>query len=196
MLPREFNLLSRRERRSMKKAVWTFGLISGAVISLLMLATIPFEDTDRGAVVGYTTMVLAFLFIYFGVRSYRDTIGKGSISFGRGLAIGTLIAVISSACYVATWEVIYYKLSPDFTAKYAAHELNKAKANGASPEAIAKREAELKKFAEMYKNPAFNVAMTFIEPLPVGLVIALVSAGVLRRRSRLQGLDVARTSTA
>ena len=180
----------------MKKTVWMSGLISGAIISLLMVATIPFEDTDHGAVVGYTTMVLAFLFIYFGVRSYRDTVGKGSISFGRGLAIGTLIAVISSACYVTTWEVIYYKVSPDFTAKYAAHELNKAKASGASPEAIAKREAELKKFAEMYKIPAYNVAMTFIEPFPVGLVIALVSAGVLRRRSRTLPLDVAQASTA
>ena len=180
----------------MKKTIWKFGLISGAVISLLMVATIPFEDTDLGLVVGYTTIVLAFLFIYFGVRSYRDTVGKGSISFGRGFTIGTLIAVISSGCYVATWEVIYYKVSPDFTAKYAAHELNKAKANGASPEALAKREAELKRFAEMYKNPAYNVAMTFIEPFPVGLVIALVSAGVLRRRSRLQSLDVPQTSTA
>ena len=183
----------------MKKIVWTFGLISGAVISLMMLTTLPFEDAigfDRGAIIGYTTMVLAFLFIYFGVRSYRDTIGKGSISFGRGLVIGTLIAVISSACYVATWEVIYFKLSPDFTAKYQAYELNKAKANGASQEAIAKREAELNKFAEMYKNPVVNAAITFIEPLPVGLVIALVSAGVLRRRSRSQALDVAQTSMA
>jgi len=182
----------------MKRTVWTFGLISGAVISLLMLVTLPFENAIgfHSYVLGYTTMVLAFLFIYFGVRSYRDTVGKGAISFTRGLVVGTLIAVISSVCYVATWEVIYFKLSPDFLTKYQTYELNKAKASGATPAAMAKREEEMKKFAEMYKNPAINAAITFIEPLPVGLVIALVSAGVLRRRNRLQGIDVRQTSIA
>src|SRR5262249_28972410 len=120
--------------------------------------------------------------IYFGIRSYRDNVGKGSISFGRAMAIGSLIAAVSSACYVATWEGIYYKFSPDFITKYQASELNKAKAKGESQAELAKRQAELQKFGEMYKNPAVNVAMTFIEPFPVGLVIALVSAGVLRRR--------------
>src|SRR5262245_52852430 len=101
----------------MKKSVWTFGLISGGVISALMAITLPFQDAigfDHSLTVGYTTMVLAFLFIYFGIRSYRDNVGKGSISFGRAMAIGSLIAAVSSACYVATWEVIYYEFSPDF----------------------------------------------------------------------------------
>lgn len=170
----------------MKRTVWTFGLISGGVISALMLLVLPFHDRigfDRGYVVGYTTMVLAFLFIYFGVRSYRDNVGNGHVSFGRALAVGSLIAVVSSVCYTATWEVIYYGgLMPDFSAKYQAYEIGKAKASGASQAEIDRHLADLKRFAELYKNPAFNAAMTFIEPLPVGLVIALVSAGILRRR--------------
>ena len=40
------------------------------------------------------------------------------------------------------------------------------------------------KYTEMYKNPAINAAMTFVEPMPVGLIIALVSAGLLSRRKK------------
>src|SRR4051794_9798109 len=169
---------------SMKKTVWTFGLISGAIISILMAATIPFQDKlafDHSLVIGYTTMVLAFLLIYFGVRSYRDNVAGGSVRFGRAFAVGALIAVISSVCYVATWEVIYFKFMPDFLTKYQAHALEKARASGASEAALAKQKVEMDKLGEMYKNPVINSAMTFVEPLPVGLVIALVSAGILSR---------------
>lgn len=177
----------------MKKTVWTFGLISGAIISVLMLMTIPFQGKDgfdHSLLVGYTTMVLAFMLIYFGVRSYRDNIGGGSVRFGRAFVVGALIAVISSVCYVAAWEVMYYKFMPDFLTQYQARELEKARAGGANEAAIAKQKAEMDKFAEMYKNPVINSAITFAEPLPVGLVIALVSAGILSRARKRETAGV------
>ena len=171
----------------MKKTVLTFGLISGAIISAMMLVTIPFLDVigfDRGEIIGYTSMVLAFLLIFFGVRSYRDNVAGGTVSFGRALAVGALIAVVASLCYVATWEVIYFKLEPDFLTKYQAHMLEKARTDGASEEAIARKKGEMDEFAKLYKNPAINAAITFVEPLPVALIVALVSAGVLSRRRK------------
>ncbi|MFL5555402.1 MAG: DUF4199 domain-containing protein [Gemmatimonadaceae bacterium] len=171
----------------MKKTVWTFGLISGAVASALMAATIPFQDEagfNHSLVLGYATMVLSFLLIYFGVRSYRDNVGRGTIGFGRALAVGSLIGLIASMCYVATWEVMYFKFMPDFMTKYGAHELEKARAGGASEAALAQKKAELDKFEKMYQNPAINAAFTILEPLPVALVVALVSAGVLSRKKR------------
>ncbi len=185
----------------MRKIVLTFGLISGAILSAMMLLTLPFLDTigfDRGAFLGYTSMVVAFLLIYFGVRAYRDNVAGGTIGFGRALAVGVLIAVVASLCYIATWEVIYYKLAPDFTAKYQAHMLNKARVNGESEEAIAKKKVDLDKLGELYKNPAINAAITFLEPLPVALIVALVSAGVLSRKKRSEGengMMAARAST-
>ena len=171
----------------MKKTVWTFGLISGALLSAMMAATIPFQGEngfDHSLIVGYSTMVLSFLLIYFGVRSYRDNVGKGTIGFGRALAVGSLIGVIASVCYVATWEVMYFKFMPDFMTKYDARELEKARAAGASEAALAQKKVELEKFEKMYRNPAINAAFTILEPLPVALVVALVSAGVLSRRKR------------
>jgi len=171
----------------MKKIVLTFGLIAGAILSAMMLITLPFHDAigyDNSEIIGYTSMVVAFLLIFFGVRSYRDNVAGGRVRFGRAFAVGGLIAVVASLCYVATWEVVYFNFAPDFLTKYQEHQLEKARANGESEAAIAAQKAEMEKFAEMYKNPAVNAAMTFLEPLPVALVVALVSAGVLSRKRK------------
>ena len=172
----------------MKRTVLKYGLISGALVSLMMCLTIPFHDQigfgPAGMAIGYTTMVLAFLLVYFGVRSYRDTIGGGTVGFGRALTVGLLIAAVSSACYVATWQVMYYKFMPDFMDKYAAHEIAKAREGGASEEQIATQKVEMDKFAAMYKNPLVNIAFTFMEPLPVALIVSLITAGVLSRKKR------------
>jgi hypothetical protein len=171
----------------MKKTVLTFGLIAGAILSAMMVVTLPFHDAigwDRAELVGYTTMVLAFLLIFFGVRSYRDNVGGGTVRFGRGFAVGALIGVVASVCYVATWEVISSTLAPDYLSKYQAHMLDKARASGESDQAIAKKKVEMEQFATLYKNPAINAGMTFLEPFPVALVIALVSAGVWSQRRK------------
>lgn len=171
----------------MKKVVLTFGLIAGAILSAMMLITIPFQDEigfDRAAVIGYTTMVLAFLLIYFGVRSYRDNVAGGTVRFGRAFLVGSLIAVVASVCYVATWEVVFFKFAPDFLTKYQAHVLEKARQDGATEVELARQKAEMDEFAVSYRNPAINAAMTFLEPMPVALVVALVSAGVLSRRRK------------
>jgi hypothetical protein len=152
-----------------------------------MAVTIPFQGEggfDHSLLLGYTTMVAAFLLIYFGVRSYRDNVSGGSVRFGRAFAVGASIALISSACYVATWEVMYFKFMPDFLTKYQTQTLAKARAGGASEAVIAKQKAEMDKLGQMYRNPLFNSAITLAEPLPVGLVIALVSAGILSRAKR------------
>jgi hypothetical protein len=139
---------------------------------------------DRGMVIGYASMLAAFLMIHFGVRSYRDHVAGGSVRFGRAFVVGALIALVSSACYVATWEVMYFTSNSDFLVKYQTHELEAARAKGATPAELQKKTDEMKKFAEMYQNPVINAGMTLMEPLPLGLVIALISAGVLSRGRR------------
>jgi Protein of unknown function (DUF4199) len=171
----------------MKKTVLTFGLISGAVSAATMLATVPFADKigfENGAVVGYTVIVLSALMVFFGVRSYRENVAGGRLTFGRGFAVGILITLLSSACYVATWEVMYYKLMPGFSEKYAAHMVERAKASGAGQQKLDEMLRQAKQFKQMYDNPVNNVALTFAEVFPIGLVVTLVSAGILRKKVR------------
>jgi hypothetical protein len=146
---------------------------------------------DRGMIVGYTTMVLAFLLIFFGVRSYRDNVAGGTVGFGRAFTVGALIALVASLCYVATWEVVYFNhLAPDIMTEYQAYVIDKARADGETEEAIAAKKAQMDRDAELYKNPAINAAYTFMEPLPVALIVALVSAGVLSRRRKREEAEI------
>jgi hypothetical protein len=182
----------------MKRTVLTFGLIAGAIMALEMIVGLPFMDEvgSLGLVVGYTTMVVAFLMVYFGIRSYRDGVAGGSISFGRAFGVGILITLVACACYVATWEVIFYKFTPDFFDKYSARVVAKTAASGATAAEVEAKRREMAIQAEQYKKPLVNIAYTFIEPFPVGLVFTLVCAGMLRRRRPEDGGNIPVTTTA
>lgn len=173
----------------MKRIVLTFGLIAGAILSGMMLLTLPFHDQigfDKGYIIGYTTMVLAFLMIFVGVKTYRDTVAGGKVTFGQAFKVGLLIMLVASVCYVVTWEIIYYTISPDYLDKYASYSIEKLKQSGASAEAIAAKTQEMAKFKVMYQNPLVNIAFTLLEPLPVGLLFTLVAAAVLSRKRQPQ----------
>ena len=171
----------------MRKIVLTFGLIAGAIMSLLMLVTASMAETigfDKGVFVGYTMMVAGFLMVFFGVKSYRDNVAGGSIRFGRAFKVGLVITLIATVCYVASWEFIGMRLMPDFMDRYAAYVIEQDRASGASASQLAEKQREMDRLKEQYRNPAIRLAYTFLEPLPVGLLITLVSAGVLSRRKR------------
>jgi len=173
-----------QENQTMKKTILTFGLISGAVMAAMMFATLPFVDKigfDKGVIVGYTSMVLSFLLVFFGIRSYRENIAGGTITFGRAFAVLILIALISSALYVITWEIIYFGV-PGFADKFLAMYTAQMKNSGASPQAIQSQLDMMKS----YNNPFFNAALTFTEPFPIGLIITLISALTLRKKSKPQ----------
>ncbi len=180
----------------MTRIVLIFGTIAGLIMSAMFLLTLPFKDAigfDRGAIVGYTSMVLAFLLVYFGVRSYRDNVAGGRISFWRALKVGALISLVGSVWYVTMWMVVSDRFLPDYLEKYQEYTLEKARTKGESEAQIASKKAEMDKFAVMYKNPLVKAALTFLEPLPVALVLTLVSAGVLSRRRKDED-EVAATS--
>lgn len=171
----------------MKKIVITFGLISGAIASGMMLLTLPLMragivNFDNGEVLGYSSILLSFMLVFFGIRSYRENVGGGAITFGKGFQVGLLITLISSFMYVATWQVIYFGIEHDFADRYAAHAIQKMRDKGATEAEVAAEQKKMADFKVLYDNPLFNAAITLIEPVPVGLVVTLVSAGILRRR--------------
>ncbi|MGC2449212.1 MAG: DUF4199 domain-containing protein [Candidatus Sulfotelmatobacter sp.] len=170
----------------MRKTVLTFGVISGLISAVTMLATVPFLHKlsgDKGLILGYTTIVLAGLLVFFGIRSYRDNVSDGQLTFARALAVGILISVLSNCFYVATWEVVSYKFMPDFAEKYASQMVEHAKSSGASQQKIDETARQAADFVRNYHHPLYNISMTFLEPFPVFLVITLISAAVLRKKT-------------
>ena len=170
----------------MKKIVLTFGIFSGLILAVAMIATLPFLEKvgeGKGLLIGYTTMVLAGLLVFFGIRSYRENISGGKLTFGRGFVVGILISLISCCFYVGTWEVIYFKFMPDFAEKYAVQMVERAKASGASQQKIDATTRQAEEFVRSYHNPAYNVGMTFLEVFPVFLLITLLSTAILRKKT-------------
>jgi hypothetical protein len=178
----------------MKKIVLTFGLISGAIAAALMWLTIPFIDRiglDKAAYVGSTGLLVSFLLVFFGIRSYRENVGNGAISFGRAFSVGILIALISALCYVASWQILSYTVMTDFAQTYSNYVIAQAKASGASAAEIEQTRQQMEHFSTLYNNPFYRAAFTFIEPWPVGLPVTLLSALILRKKLKASGDDQA-----
>lgn len=169
----------------MRKIVLTFGLLSGAIVAILASIHLPLVmngTLKNGEIAGYASMILAFLAVFFGIRTYRDNVGGGAITFGRGFKVGILITLITCAVYVIGWEIVYWGFMPDFADKYAAMVLERMREEGATPARLAAEAQKMEQFKQLYKNPFFNVGMTFLEIFPVGLVMTLISAAILRKK--------------
>ena len=170
----------------MKKTVLTFGLIAGFIISVLMGGSLLLADrigSGHSMMLGYAIMVASCLLIYFGIRSYRDNTLNGQISFGRAFACGILITLVTTVCYVVMWEILYFNFMPHFMDSYFAAQIQQVQAAGLDSATTAAQVAALRHSQAMYQNPIVNMAYTFMEPFPVGLIITLISAGVLRRKA-------------
>jgi hypothetical protein len=171
----------------MKRQVLTFGLICGAILGGMTAVMVPLcmngtATFDHAEIFGYTIQVFAFLLVFFGIRSYRESAG-GTITFGKAFQVGILVTLIACAVYVISWEIVYYNFVPDFADKYAAHVLEKLRTKGATQAAIAAATREMTRFKELYRNPFINAGMTFMEVFPVGLIVTAISAAILRRKT-------------
>jgi hypothetical protein len=179
-----------QNRSCMKKNVLIFGLISGLLITAMMLvtATMCYNNPEfvGNDIMGYTAMIIAFSFIFIGIKNYRDKYLQGTITFGQAFKTGFFITLIASTMYVLVWLVYYYLFIPDFVERYAAHVLRAAENKGATPVELGKKAKEMADFKEMYKSPFFVVIMTFFVVLPVGLVVSLISALILKRKAKEQ----------
>ena len=172
----------------MKKNVLVFGLISGLVVSVVMGINMVImhnsTNADHGSgsmVIGYLIMLVAFSLIFVAVKNYRDKQNGGVISFGKAFKMGLLIALIASTMYVIMWALLYNLYMPDFMDKYCAKMIEDARATS-TPAELQKVVDEMNGYKEMYKNPLFFALFTYLEILPVGVLVSLVAALILKRK--------------
>ena len=174
----------------MKKNIIVGGLISGLILAAFMVVVTAIcyknEDFESSMVLGYASMILAFSMIFVGIKNYRDRFNNGFVTFGKAFKIGLYITLIASTIYVLVWLIDYYLFIPDFLDKYSAHVLREAKTAGASPVEMQEKVDEMGGYKEMYKNPLLIILLTYTEVLPVGLVVSIISALILKRKSNQQ----------
>ena len=167
----------------MTRTIFIYGLISGAVVALAITATIVFSGgrpPHSSVWLGYLIMLVAMSAILVGVKQYRDDALGGVIGFWRALGVGLGIAAVAGLAYVAVWEAYLAVTHYNFADDYIRATLEAKRAAGVSGAAYQKAVAEMETFRQQYANPLFRWPMTFIEIFPVGVLIALVSAALLR----------------
>ncbi len=178
----------------MKKIILVYGLIAGAIVGAMLLITMPLYEKgqlnwENGELLGYSTMVIALALVFFGIKSYRDHHAQRKITFGKGLQIGLLITLVASLVYATAWEVSYRTMSDSYIEKMSQTYFDKLKEKGATPEELTAAKAQF----ELYQsNVIIRFLITaFMEMFPVGLIISLLSAGLLRKKEFLPASSVA-----
>lgn len=167
----------------MKRIILTYGAIAAAITTAAVTFTCIFHDkmdTTYAMLFGYSTMVLSFCFTYFGMASFKKNNG-GVISFKQSMKIGMGIVLIASAAYALVWVILYNTVFPDFMAQYSARQVSEMQKAGATPAEITRTLEQMKDYQKIYDNPLTNFLFTFfVEPLPVGIVVTLISAGIVK----------------
>ena len=165
----------------MTRLILTYGLISGLVIILGIIGTLTLGDEPHSPVwLGYLIMLVALSSILVGVKQHRDRALGGVIRFGPAFAIGLGIAVVAALVYVAVWEVYLAATDYRFMQQYTDQILATKRAAGVTGAAYAKAVADMEMMKAQYRDPLFRLPMTFVEIFPVGLLVALASAALLR----------------
>ena len=169
----------------MGRDILKYGVIAGLVVAAGMWGTLLAFGKEMphgmlGMALGYLTMLVALSAVAMGIKHHRDVAGGGVIRFWPAFGMGLAISFVASVFYVAAWEIAQATVVHDFASNYAASVIANAKANGADAASIAKLGARMEAFKLQYANPLFRLPMTFAEIFPVGVLVSLVSALVLR----------------
>lgn len=174
----------------MKKNVLIYGLLSGVCVATFMSFSIAYcynEDSfDGSMLLGYAAMLLSFSLIFVGVKNYRDNLNGGVITFGKALLMSLYMSLIASTLYVAGWMIAYYNFFPDFIDKLAAYQLSPAKVSQMTPQELAGIRGQMETFKEWYASPLGVAGATYMEILPVGLLVALITALILKRKPSMK----------
>lgn len=170
----------------MKRIILVYGLILGSIITInmLVMVNLVYHQGVRGNdFIGYAALILVFSLIYFAIRQYRNKIMGGQITFWQGFKVGISIAFIAATMYVVVWLFYYYIFIPDFLEVYVPHVLEAAADKGATEAELAEKAQEMANFSRMYQNPVFVIFTTYMEMFPIGVVVTLISAAILRKKA-------------
>jgi hypothetical protein len=174
----------------MKRTVITYGLISGAIVSAFMSISMLtmakdgiHENMELSMLIGYLSMLIAFTFIFVAVKTYRDRYNGGVISFGKAFKVGLLVSLIASTLYVITWAFVYNNYLPDFMENYTNQMIKQASTKLSGAE-LQKEINDMNNAKEMYAKPWGFLLFTYAEILPVGLLVSLIAALVLKRKTK------------
>lgn len=160
-----------------------YGSLAGAVVAGTITAGLvvgPENSFFSSLWFGYLVMFVALSFVFMGVKRYRDVEKGGVIRFLPALGMGLAIAVVAALAYIIVWEIYLASTGYRFMDEFLAATARGMAAEGKTAAEIQAFMDEQQWVRDNYPNPLFRIPITFLEIFPVGLIMALFSAAVLR----------------
>lgn len=167
-------------KTNVAKMVLIYGGIAGAVI--IGVNTLSYEFGLAYAWLGFLVMLIAFSTIFFAMRQYRDEVLGGVIKVSTGFLFGLGIATVASVVYVSVWEIYLHATDFEFIEVYIATILETLRIQGASQAEIEAAILETEDLRRSYSNDWYRMGITLTEILPVGVLVSLVSAIILKQQ--------------
>jgi hypothetical protein len=175
----------------MKRNILVFGTISGVIVAAFMATSMAImssgasdlEGSSAAMIIGFASMAVAFSFVFVGIKNFRDKQNGGVLTFGKGFLLGLMISLVASTIYVLTWAVEYHFFLPDFMDKYSAMQIQQLQQSGMSGQALDESIKSIEAAKANYHNPIFFALYTYMEILPVGIIITLISSLILKRKT-------------
>lgn len=168
----------------MKNTILRYGLRSAITICSLSLAGWFLGknlDYSVQEVIGYAGMIVSLLFVFLGIKHYRDKENNGIVSFGKAVLIGILITLIAALAF-GILDVIYIKyINPDFMAEYYSHYVEQMK-NSLPQAELQTKLVELEAQKELFSNTFMSFFLMFATVFIIGFIISLISALMLQRK--------------
>ncbi|WP_084421233.1 DUF4199 domain-containing protein [Henriciella litoralis] len=176
----------------MLKRILLAGLAAGLITGGFLFISISgagdnvFEgDHGNAAIYGYASMLLALSLIFVAVKRQRDVAQGGVIKFLPAFGMGLAISLVASIIYALGWELTLATTGLDFIGPYTEAAIQSARESGMSGDELAAFIENKRGFADMYNDPVYRFPITMLELLPVGVLVSLVSAALLRNSNFL-----------
>ena len=117
--------------------------------------------------------------------------GNLAVAFAiTALQIGVLITLIAGVMYELSWEISMSQMSDDFIAQAFEHQFTEMKANGATDADIQLAREKNEQFLTYYRIFPIRFLITImVELFPVGLVISIITAALLRKKEFLPATE-------
>lgn len=164
----------------MKNHIFKNSVLGAIIVCIVMISMTyymkTYPDREPSAIIGFSSMLLAFIFVLLGIKQERKS-NNGTITFGKAFLTGLWISLIISTIYVLVWLVIYYNFFPTFMEQYSEMILKNTK-----PEALAAKTTEMNQMKEWYKSPVMIILLTYMEIFPIGVVVSLIGALILKKK--------------
>ncbi|MBL7856574.1 MAG: DUF4199 domain-containing protein [Cyclobacteriaceae bacterium] len=171
----------------MKKVILKYGILAGSILSFVLVITQPLFrngvlNLNNGVYVGVPSTLIAMSVVFFGIKRFRDHHRKGQITFIKAFVLGSLIVLLAAVIHGLTWEVYHNLIAPDFIEWFQNAQVEKLIKEGTNESELIKAREEMDRFAKLYKNPWVRFGFTLTETIPLGLLITLISAWILRKK--------------